>query len=87
MALGRSWHFRESHSGLAQLPLEFDLGVEKEETTGANRFPFLAARGSPCGLPTAVLCCFRAENITPFAAEREMVMNDQRPHSKHWDLR
>ncbi|QEF97999.1 hypothetical protein Mal15_20450 [Stieleria maiorica] len=52
--------------GLAQLPLGFDLGVEKEETIGGNRVRFLAARGAPCGLPTAILWFFCALNESAF---------------------
>jgi hypothetical protein len=71
--------------GLAQLPLGFDLGVMKEETVVRNRVRFLAARGSPCGLPTAILWFFCAPRETPFTAVRRIDTNAKRPHSKEWD--
>ena len=71
--------------GLAQLPLGFDLGSMKEETFAGNRVRFLAARGSPCGLPTAILCFFVRKTNRLFAAERDMDVNSRRPYSKEWD--
>jgi hypothetical protein len=54
-------HFRKYFLVLAQLPLGFDWGGWKEETVGGNRVQFLAARGLPSGLPTAILWFFFGE--------------------------
>lgn len=51
-------HFRKYLSGLARLPLRFDLGVAKQETIGGDRVRFLGAMGSPCRLPDAILWLF-----------------------------
>ncbi|MCS7465666.1 hypothetical protein NZK35_03135 [Stieleria sp. ICT_E10.1] len=69
----------------AELPPGFDLGVEKEEAISGNRVRFLAARGAPCGFPTAILWFFSARTDPLWVAERDFDSNAQLPHSKEWD--